>query len=374
MSKRPPFLGYNHNVRHAGHLFHVQTEDSGLSRLTLFTHCFVDGTILASLRATYTAEESDAVVQKRMQDQHKAMLRRVRDGEFDNHPEVLARAGQASPQDKSAVVDASQLAAAAVPTALPSETGSIAIKAPLKAEAKPMPSTASKPEAKPEARPEAKADHRPEPKAESKSDAGALAARLGIKSLAQPIVPAPPSVAAASSDATAASKESGETDSDDDLMIDIVAAEPSDAEEEALELSKATPLPTARPLVGSDSAESVPVYPPSPNPLYQVTVGLRSERPIRVTRPVYVRPLHTGRLRMQSTSEGAVMLTPVALRPTPPRRHMHVQEPLRKTLPQALPTIPGAVVAIGLGAPPLEGSALDDALMAFLRKEAARPL
>ncbi len=370
MSKRPPFLGYNHNVRHAGHLFHVQTEDSGLSRLTLFTHCFVDGTILASLRATYTAEESDAVVQKRMQDQHKAMLRRVRDGEFDNHPEVLARAGQASPQDKSAVVDASQLAAAAVPTTLPSEASSIAVKAPLKAEAKPAASTVSKPEAKPEP----KADHKPEAKAEGKSDAGALAARLGIKSLAQPIVPAPPSVAAAPGDAVAASKESGEIDSDDDLMIDIVAAEPSDAEEEAFELSKATPLPTARPLVGSDSAENAPVYPPSPNPLFQVTVGLRSERPIRVTRPVYVRPLHTGRLRMQSTSEGAVMLTPVALRPIPPRRHMHLQEPLRKTLPQGLPTIPGAVVAIGLGAPPIEASALDDALMAFLRKEAARPL
>jgi hypothetical protein len=294
----------------------------------------------------------------------------VRDGEFDNHPEVLARAGQASPHDKSGAVSTGP----AVPTALPAETGSIAIKAPAKIEAKPASPAPAKVEAKPEAKVEAKP--------EIKSDAGALAARLGIKSVAQPAILPPLAVPAATSepvadvdvDAEVDAEVDADADSDDDLMIDIVAAEPSDAEEEAFELSKATPLPVARPLVGGDSTEQAPVIPPSPNPLFQVTVGQRSERPIRLTRPVYVRTLHTGRLRMHSTSEGAVMLTPLALRPIPPRRHVHLQEPLRKTLPQAQPTIPAAIATIGLGSAPLETAALDDVLMAFLRREAARPL
>ncbi len=359
VSKRPPFLGYNHNVRHAGHLFHVQTEDSGLSRLNLCKHCFVDGTIMATLSGTYTAEEPDAVVQKRMQDQHKAMLRRVRDGEFDNHPEVLARAGQAIANEKSGAV---VTGAAAVPVALPAETGSVAIKAPAKVEVRPPTAAAVKTDGKPEAKPE------------TRTEAGALAARLGIKSGSQAAVPPPPTVAASGKAAAPAAADDDAGDADDDLMIDIVAAEPTDAEEEAYELSKATPLPVARPLVGLDSAEQAPVYPPSPNPLFQVTVGTRPVRPLRMTRPVYMRPLHTGRLRMHSTSEGAVMLTPASLRTIHPRRHIHLQESLRKTLPQAQPTIPGAVAVIGLGTAAADSVPLDDVLLAFLRREAARPL
>lgn len=356
MSKRPPFLGYNHNVRHAGHLFHVQTEDSGLGRLVLFTHCFVDGTILASLRGTYTAEEPDAVVQKRMQDQHKAMLRRVRDGEFDNHPEVVARAGQAGAHDKPAATGAE---AAAKPEA--------------------------KPEVKPEAKPtaaSAKPDGRPDIRLDGKPDAGALAARLLQKTPAQPVqaplIPAVGPIAALPSPvakpAPAAPVIDLDSDSDDDLMIDIVADSATDDEDEAFELSKATPLPAARPLVGGDSAEHAPVYPPSPNPLFQVTVGRVNQRQARLTRPVYVRVLHTGRLRMHSTSEGAVMLTPASLKSPSGYGPGRSSEPLRKTLFHAHPTIPGAVSAIGLGSPAPEPAPLDDIVMSFLRKEASRPL
>lgn len=356
MSKRPPFLGYNHNVRHAGHLFHVQTEDSGLGRLVLFTHCFVDGTILASLRGTYTAEEADAVVQKRMQDQHKVMLRRVRDGEFDNHPEVLSRAGQAGSHDK--------------PTAVSTPTSDAAAKAPTPA-AKPEATLAAKPEAKTEAKPEAKTDAKPE----AKSDAGSLAARLLQKSPASSSqaapVPVPPAPAKA---APAPAPADLDGDSDEDLMIDIVADSATDDEEEAFELSKATPLPAARPLVGGDSAEHAPVHPPSPNPLFQVTVGRVSQHPVRLTRPVHVRGLHTGRLRMHSTSEGAVMLAPASLKTASSFPGGRTGDSLRKTRFFANPTIPGAVSAIGLGSPATESAPLDDALLAFLRKEAARPL
>jgi hypothetical protein len=359
VSKRPPFLGYNHNVRHAGHLFHVQTEDSGLGRLVLFTHCFVDGTILASLRGTYTAEESDAVVQKRMQDQHKAMLRRVRDGEFDNHPEVVARAGQAGAHDKPAATAAPGGEAAARPDTKPA-------------------AAIAKPEGKPEGKPESKLDAR----LDGKPDAGALAARLLQKTPAQPVqaplIPAAAPVAVVPSPvvkpAASAPVIDLDADSDDDLMIDIVADSATDDEEEAFELSKATPLPAARPLVGGDSAEHAPVYPPSPNPLFQVTVGRVNERQARLTRPVYVRVLHTGRLRMHSTSEGAVMLTPASLKSPSGYGPGRSSEPLRKTLFHARPTIPGAVSAIGLGSPAPEPAPLDDIVMSFLRKEASRPL
>lgn len=82
--RRPPLLGYNHNVRHAGQLFHVQTEDSGPSRPHVTTHVFLQGTILSTSRSTYDPEAPDDVVLRLMQTQHKAALRRLRDGAFDD--------------------------------------------------------------------------------------------------------------------------------------------------------------------------------------------------------------------------------------------------------------------------------------------------
>ena len=50
MKPRSPVLGYNHNVRYAERLWHVQTEDSGVGNPHIFTHLFHDGTILATKR------------------------------------------------------------------------------------------------------------------------------------------------------------------------------------------------------------------------------------------------------------------------------------------------------------------------------------
>ena len=102
VSKRPPLLGYNHNVRHAGRLFHVQTEDSGLSRLYVTTHLFIEGTILSTTRTQYTADETDEVVQKKMQTQHKTMLKRLRDGDFDHISELPSRSQAAKPVEDGA--------------------------------------------------------------------------------------------------------------------------------------------------------------------------------------------------------------------------------------------------------------------------------
>ena len=45
--------GFNHNITHAGRVFHVQTEDSGVNNPNITTHLFVGGNILASKRTSY---------------------------------------------------------------------------------------------------------------------------------------------------------------------------------------------------------------------------------------------------------------------------------------------------------------------------------
>jgi len=39
--------GFNHNIKHKGRIFHVQTEDSGPKNPHIITHLFVGGNILA---------------------------------------------------------------------------------------------------------------------------------------------------------------------------------------------------------------------------------------------------------------------------------------------------------------------------------------
>src|SRR3954470_1096132 len=84
MKQRSPVLGYNHNVRYAGRLWHVQTEDSGVNNPHIFTHLFHEGTILATKRIDYDPSSEVGIVQKLMQAQHKAMLRDVKAGAFDD--------------------------------------------------------------------------------------------------------------------------------------------------------------------------------------------------------------------------------------------------------------------------------------------------
>ena len=83
MKPRSPVLGYNHNVRYASMLWHVQTEDSGVHNPHIFTHLFHDGTILSSKKLNYDASSEVSIVQKLMQSQHKQMLRELKSGGLD---------------------------------------------------------------------------------------------------------------------------------------------------------------------------------------------------------------------------------------------------------------------------------------------------
>jgi hypothetical protein len=80
---RSPLLGYNHNVRYRGRIFHVQTEDSGPANPHLFTHLYYEGTILASKRLEYDREEPEEMVRILMQGQHKTILKELKQAKHD---------------------------------------------------------------------------------------------------------------------------------------------------------------------------------------------------------------------------------------------------------------------------------------------------
>jgi hypothetical protein len=79
--------GFNHNFRYKGEVYHVQTEDGGLKSPNIVTLLYKEGTILASRRTSYAdilkTEHLEQVVEELMKEQHKDMLRSLRNGELD---------------------------------------------------------------------------------------------------------------------------------------------------------------------------------------------------------------------------------------------------------------------------------------------------
>ncbi len=87
--------GFNNNYRYRGVLFHVQTEDSGISNPHVITHLFYGGNILASQKLDYSdkleSPDLEGVVRELMETQHKAMLKRLQRGLHDSV--ILERLG-----------------------------------------------------------------------------------------------------------------------------------------------------------------------------------------------------------------------------------------------------------------------------------------
>jgi hypothetical protein len=79
--------GFNHNVRYGGRVFHVQTEDSGLTNPHIITHLYHGGTIVASTKTSYadilTSDRRDQAIRELMKEQHRRMLLDLRDGRLD---------------------------------------------------------------------------------------------------------------------------------------------------------------------------------------------------------------------------------------------------------------------------------------------------
>jgi hypothetical protein len=92
-------VGFNHNIKHKGKPYHIQTEDSGLENPHIITHLFVGGNILASKKTSYAdivgAENLAQVVRELMEEQHKEMLRNLINGVYDDIDSAYSQQAQA---------------------------------------------------------------------------------------------------------------------------------------------------------------------------------------------------------------------------------------------------------------------------------------
>jgi len=86
--------GYNTDVRHGNRIFHVQTEDKGVTNPRIETLIYVGGEILDSFRSSYEdllamPPLAESVVQGRMDEQHRAIIRDIKNGKYDLTPPDL---------------------------------------------------------------------------------------------------------------------------------------------------------------------------------------------------------------------------------------------------------------------------------------------
>lgn len=79
--------GFNHNFSYKGHTYHVQTEDSGVPRARITTLLYRAGSIIARETTDYSAIRADEDISPRveqmMKDQHRNMLKNLKEGVFD---------------------------------------------------------------------------------------------------------------------------------------------------------------------------------------------------------------------------------------------------------------------------------------------------
>ncbi len=117
--------GFNTNIRHREVLFHVQSEDSGLAHPHIITHLYHGGTIIFSEKSSYASRVTEPnledVVRELMEGQHKAVLKRLRAGDFNDAirerlGEVLAPS-DADTHAKGKATDTDALAASGGKTA-----------------------------------------------------------------------------------------------------------------------------------------------------------------------------------------------------------------------------------------------------------------
>jgi hypothetical protein len=97
-------VGFNHNFRYKGEVYHIQTEDSGVKSPNIVTLLYQGGTILASKKTSYAdiskVDNLKQVVEELMKEQHKGMLRGLKSGEYDDVIERF-RSGKTEPPQAS---------------------------------------------------------------------------------------------------------------------------------------------------------------------------------------------------------------------------------------------------------------------------------
>ncbi|MBI5577503.1 MAG: hypothetical protein HY896_14220 [Deltaproteobacteria bacterium] len=80
--------GFNHNLKHKGKVYHIQTEDGGKDNPQIITHTFLGGVILDTVRQSYEdlldrPEWHDAL-RARMKAQHLEEMRKLFSGAFES--------------------------------------------------------------------------------------------------------------------------------------------------------------------------------------------------------------------------------------------------------------------------------------------------
>jgi hypothetical protein len=137
---RSPVLGYNHNLRHGGRVFHVQTEDSGQGYARLYTHLFYEGTILASKKQEYDADAPEEQVRASMQKLHKLMILELTHAEHDARIAAFFTARGEPAALESATPAATAPAAAVEPAAAAvAPAGPAVVAAPARSKLTPKP-------------------------------------------------------------------------------------------------------------------------------------------------------------------------------------------------------------------------------------------
>lgn len=88
--------GFNTDVEFDGVVYHVQTEDKGLSTKKIISLVYDRGTILASKRTTYddlAAGFDERALAERVQKQHKLMCAAIKAGRIEDLKKMTAKAG-----------------------------------------------------------------------------------------------------------------------------------------------------------------------------------------------------------------------------------------------------------------------------------------
>lgn len=137
--------GFNHNIKHKGRIYHIQTEDSGPKNPHIITHLFVGGNILASKKTEYTEilgkPDYEKTVRSMMEEQHKQMLRNLVNGVYDAVAQAPAYAldGPAPVNFTATSPTTSAMAGGAAFKGLPSQAASAVSAAPASPTAPPAP-------------------------------------------------------------------------------------------------------------------------------------------------------------------------------------------------------------------------------------------
>lgn len=94
--------GFNTDIKHNSKVYHVQTEDKGLSNPYIESLVYVGGEILASRKTSYADRLGETgfdekAISTLMEQQHRTMIAAIKRGRLDSLSETRAGSGKAKP-------------------------------------------------------------------------------------------------------------------------------------------------------------------------------------------------------------------------------------------------------------------------------------